>query len=108
VNVSSSATGSSFPLNRAVIAKGQTKQLVYYWFVQRGRKIANEYLSKLHLLRDAVFLNRTDGALVRLTTPIAQNETETDAEARLNGMVREVDPVLSRFLPSVRMVASVD
>ena len=60
----------SLPLNRVIIGRGSEKQLVYYWFEERGMKIANEYWSKLYLLRDALFANRTDGALVRLTTPI--------------------------------------
>ena len=44
----------SLPLNRVVIGRGSDKQLVYYWFEQRGLKIANEYWSKLLLLRDAL------------------------------------------------------
>ncbi len=37
----------SLPLNRVVITRGSEKQLVYYWFEERGMKIANEYLSKI-------------------------------------------------------------
>ena len=65
---------NSMPFNRVVITQGQAAQLVYYWFEQRGMKISNEYMSKLYLLRDAIFKNRTDGALVRLTTPIFPGE----------------------------------
>ena len=75
--------GQSQPLNRVVIQKGTIKQLVYYWFDERGRKIANEYWAKLYLLTDAILKNRTDGALVRLTTQIAPSETEDDADQRL-------------------------
>ena len=82
----------SFPLNRAVIARGSNKQLVYYWFEERGMKIANEYWSKLYLLRDALLENRTDGALVRLTTPIYPDETEADADKRLHEFTRIAVP----------------
>jgi EpsI family protein len=94
------AIGLSMPFNRAVIERSGSRQLVYYWFVQRGRRIANEYWSKWYLLRDAMLLNRTDGALVRLTTPIAAAETEAQAEARLRSFLRELDPVLSAYLPA--------
>ena len=70
----SSDASVSLPLNRVVIARGTDKQLVYYWFEERGMKIANEYVSKLYLLRDAMLKNRTDGALVRLTTSIYPGE----------------------------------
>ena len=52
-------------------------------------KIANEYWSKLYLLRDALFANRTDGALVRLTTPVYPGEPEGDADKRLQDFTRD-------------------
>ena len=91
----------ALPLNRALIAHGSKKQLVYYWFDERGMKIANEYWSKLYLLRDAIFENRTDGALVRLTTSLYPGESEADAEKRLQDFVRAVVPKLSAYLPTV-------
>jgi exosortase D (VPLPA-CTERM-specific) len=90
----------SLPLNRVIIARGDQKQLVYYWFEERGMKIANEYLSKLYLLRDAMFKNRTDGALVRLTTPVYPGENESDADKRLQEFTQAVVPKLADYLPS--------
>jgi exosortase D (VPLPA-CTERM-specific) len=90
----------SLPLNRVVIARGENKQIVYYWFDERGMKIANEYVSKLYLLRDAMFENRTDGALVRLTTPVYPGEKEIDADMRLQAFMKIVVPSLAGYLPS--------
>lgn len=90
----------SLPLNRVVISRGSDKQLVYYWFEERGMKIANEYMSKLYLLRDAMFKNRTDGALVRLTTPVYPGESENDADKRLQEFTQTVVPSLTGYLPS--------
>jgi exosortase D (VPLPA-CTERM-specific) len=90
----------SLPLNRVVIQRGSSKELVYYWFDERGMKIANEYVSKLYLLRDALFKNRTDGALVRLTTPVYPGEDESDADKRLQGFTRIVVPALASYLPA--------
>ena len=75
------------------------KQLVYYWFDERGRKIASEWWAKFYLLADAIAENRTDGALVRLTTQIAPDETERDADARLQSFMRIAVPRLAKFLP---------
>lgn len=92
--------GISVPLNRVVIERANQRQIVYYWFEQRGRRVANEYASKWQLLADAVYLNRTDGALVRLTTPLYPGETEQDGDNRLRGFTRELLPPMTRFLPS--------
>jgi exosortase D (VPLPA-CTERM-specific) len=89
----------AIPYNRVVIEKESSRQLVYYWFVQRGRNVANEYWSKWYLLFDSVTRNRTDGALVRLTTPLSPNETERQADARLQSFIRDVQPNLKSYLP---------
>jgi len=89
----------SLPYNRVLISRGSDKQLVYYWFVQRGIPVANEYVSKLYLLRDAIFMNRTDGALVRLTTPIYPTESESDADKRLQSFIQLSLPKLAGYLP---------
>lgn len=92
--------GSSLPLNRVVIVRANQKQIVYYWFEQRGRRVANEYASKWQLLADAVYLNRTDGALVRLTTQLYPGETEQDGDKRLREFTRQLLPEMTRFLPA--------
>ena len=88
------------PLNRVIIQKGSVKELVYYWFDERGRKIANEFWAKFYLLTDAIVKNRTDGALVRLTTQVSPSETEHDADQRLQRFMQDALPRLPAFLPS--------
>ena len=63
-------------------------------------KIANEYVSKMYLLRDAIFRNRTDGALVRLTTSVYPGESEADAEKRLREFTKTAVPALAPYLPA--------
>lgn len=77
----------SFDVNRAVIQKGMSKQLVYYWFEQRGKRMTNDFAAKASVIIDSLKIGRTDGALVRFTTPIDPNETEAEAEARLMEML---------------------
>lgn len=87
-----------FRINRVVIQKGNDRQLVYYWFRQRGRNITDEYLAKVYLFWDALTRNRTDGALVRLTTYIPAHEDLGAAEARLQGFLKTMQPELRRFV----------
>ncbi|WP_459989628.1 VPLPA-CTERM-specific exosortase XrtD [Methylosoma difficile] len=91
---------NGFPVNRIIVKKGDDTQLVYYWFQQRGKKVANEYLVKWYLFNDALFLNRTDGALVRLTTVLKPNETIEDAERRIQDFTSIVLPELPKYIPN--------
>ena len=88
-----------FMVNRAIIQKGETRMMVYYWFEQKGRKIAWDMAAKYWLLVDGVRTGRTDGALVRLTTRIERNEPDADADARLMDVLRETVGQLPRFIP---------
>ena len=88
-----------FAVNRAVIQKGLQKQVVYYWFEQRGRRLTNDFAAKLVTVWDSFAMGRSDGALVRFTTPVAPGETEAAAEARLQRLMTEILPVLPDFLP---------
>ncbi len=88
-----------FNLNRAIIQKGETRMMVYYWFQQRERRIAWDISAKFWLMMDGITTGRTDGALVRLTTPIRPNETDAEAEARLFDVLKGLRPEMPRFLP---------
>src|SRR6202011_4105738 len=92
--------GAEQPLNRAIIERNGSKQLVYYWYEERGRRIANEYWSKWYLLSDAITKNRSDGALVRLITTVLPGELERDADNRLRSFMHDLLPSLSDYLPS--------
>lgn len=93
--------GNGMPLvvNRLLIQKGDDKQLVYYWFQQRGRVITNEYMVKWYLLRDAMARNRSDGALVRLTALVAPNSDITNADKLLADFAKQVSGPLKRYIP---------
>jgi exosortase D (VPLPA-CTERM-specific) len=86
-------------VNRVLIKKGESTQLVYYWFQQRGRIITNEYMVKLYLFWDALTHNRTDGALVRLTVYVGSGQDIDEAEQRLQLFVKQVVPFLGEYIP---------
>ena len=87
-------------VNRALIAKGNLKQLVFYWFAQRGRHLTSEYLVKWYLFWDGLMRGRTDGALVRLVTPISPNESVWTADNRLSEFLRAVYPNFASHVPN--------
>jgi len=92
--------GLEIPLNRVVIEKNSVRQLVYYWFDERGRKVANEYVARWYLHVDAILKDRTDGSLIRLVTRLNWGESESDADNRLQAFMRAAMPSLSKYLPS--------
>jgi EpsI family protein len=87
-------------VNRTLIQRGDDRQLVYYWFQQRGRVLTNEYLVKWYLFWDALTRSRTDGALVRLTTPIPAGADPPEADAVLSAFAQAVAKPLERFIPN--------
>ncbi|MDB5897345.1 MAG: eight transrane protein EpsH [Ramlibacter sp.] len=91
--------GTTLGVVRVLISKGKERALVYYWFDQRGRRISNEYAMKWYLLRDAIFRNRTDGAMVRVVTEIGRNEDARVADERLVGFIRAAAPRLKPHVP---------
>ncbi len=86
-------------VNRAVIQKGDQKQIVLYWFKQRDRNLTNEYLVKLYLMWDAFSRQRTDGALVRLAALVGPGESEAAVDRRLQQFAAVMGRELSRFVP---------
>src|SRR2546425_9623871 len=91
------AEGRSVVVNRDTIQKGLDTRLVLYWYQSHGRVVASEYWSKAYMVLDSLRLHRTDGALVRVITPIR----DSDARAERNAVdfIRALFPVLNRHLP---------
>jgi EpsI family protein len=88
-----------FPANRYVIAKGDARELVFYWYLAHDRALANEYWAKFYLVSDAIRLNRSDGALIRVTTPMPAGEKADTAQQRLFSFMEGVVPVLPQYVP---------
>jgi EpsI family protein len=91
--------GDPMKVKRAFIQKGDARQLAYYWFPMRGRVLTSAWEMKFYTFWDALTRQRTDGALVRLITPVYGGESVGDADARLKGFAGLVVPVLGEFVP---------
>lgn len=88
-----------FNLNRAIIQKGESRMMVYYWFQQGSRRVAWDFAAKMYLLADGIRTGQTDGGIVRLTTLIGPQEAPEEAEARLLDVTRALIGPLPRFFP---------
>jgi EpsI family protein len=87
-----------FPANRYLIARGDDRQLVLFWYSAHGRRVASENQMDFYLLVDSLRLNRTDNALVRINTELQPGERPADAERRLLAFASQADPLLSQYL----------
>jgi EpsI family protein len=91
--------GRPLRVNRTLIELGNQRQLVYYWFQQRGRVVTNEFAVKWYLFWDAVTRHRTDGAMIRLITALPPASSEADADRRLTDLAGRIAPTLTHFVP---------
>jgi len=86
------------PVKRLLIAKGEARQLVYYWYQQHGRVIAEDWQKILYVGLDRALHGRTDGTLVRFTIPVARNGEEA-AEAKFRDLAPRLVEHFPGFLP---------
>ena len=90
-------TSRQIVVNDYIIQKDLNKEMVLYWYQARGRVFASEYAGKFWMVTDAISRNRTDGALVRLVTPM--NDGEAKARMRLISFAQSLFPDLDAIIP---------
>ncbi|MEM9173929.1 MAG: exosortase C-terminal domain/associated protein EpsI [Myxococcota bacterium] len=93
------ADGVQGEAKRFVIAKGNHRALVYFWYHSRGRVIAQSHHKILYMFLDRAREGRTDGSLVRFTIPIEHGDEEA-AEATFQEFAGVVTPRLDDFVPN--------
>ena len=86
-------------VNRYVVSSGNERSLVLYWYQSRDRVVANEFKAKFWVMADAMRLNRTDTALVRVVIPVV-NKDEGAAQATATDFVKSFYSTLLNYLPS--------
>ena len=84
---------------RVVIAKGQARNLVYFWYQSRGHVIGTNIDRLRHLFLDRAFRNRTDGSLLRFTMPVERGNFE-EADEAFRRFATLMAPGLPRFIPN--------
>lgn len=96
----STPDGHPYPVGEYLIGNAGEKQVVLYWYLAHGRSLASDYKAKAYMMLDALRWNRTDGALVRIVTPVSQNESLDTAQHRAIHFANQVTPLLPRFIPN--------
>ncbi len=86
-------------VNRYVVAHGDERSLVLYWYQSRDRAIASEYKAKFWVMADAMRLNRTDTALVRVVVPIVDRDEDGAARTAVD-FVQSFYQTLRQYLPA--------
>lgn len=94
------ADGRQVPANYYLISNGENRQVVLYWYEAHGRILASDYRAKFYLAWDAMRLNRTDGSMVRVITPVENGEDVASAKDRAVGFAEQVLPMLKDYIPS--------
>jgi EpsI family protein len=90
---------SPFSANRYLIARGNDRQMVLFWYSAHGRRMASENHTDLYLVLNSLRLNRNDYALVRINTGLRSGEEPGDAERRLLAFAGTVNSSLSSYIP---------
>jgi len=84
---------------RVIIAKGNQRNLVYFWYQSRGRTIARNHEKVLYMFFDRAMTRRTDGSLVRFTIPVLHGDEET-AEETFRSVAQSLTPLLPDYVPN--------
>ena len=97
--IPATAATPAFKVNRAIVQLGSHRQIVYYWFDERGRQFTNEYVARWYLFWDALTRHRTDGALVRFVATVPPGTDEAKVDARIMRLATRIEPTLNRYVP---------
>jgi EpsI family protein len=85
--------------NRYVVARGNDKSVVLYWYQSHNRIIAGEFSAKFWLIADSIKYHRSDSALVKIVVPVRNNDAEAATKTAVE-FVQSVFPAISRQLPA--------
>lgn len=90
--------GEKVNLVRSAYAKGESIEVIYYWFAMRDKTMSDEYSLKWAEITGSMFHSRRDQSFIRISV-LAGKDTE-QAEERITNFLRVFYPVIKEFLPS--------
>lgn len=99
VPMATAGNGRPELVNRYVVENEGTRMMVLYWYQAQGQVIASEYRGKFLLMWHALTEHRRDGAIVRVTLPMAYGESVATATNTALSLARASLPRLGGFLP---------
>ena len=94
----STTDGRNFKVNRYIVQRGSHREILIYWYQGRGRITASEYEDKVYTSLDSVLKRRSDGAMVRIMTPVGKDEGRSlEAALELSSLLADN---ITPFLPN--------
>ena len=88
-----------FSANRYLVSKAEKRQLVLYWYWAHDRGVASEYAAKFYLVADSIRMHRTDGALIRISTSISENDDPQSVDRTLLSFAENLVRLLPTYVP---------
>lgn len=88
-----------FRINRVIIQKETERMVVYYWFTHLGQVMPRNTAAKFSVLTKGLWAGRTDGAILRMISPLREGQPEAEADNELKALLKEILPRLPRFIP---------
>lgn len=91
-------SGRAIHVNRWIVTRDANRSVVLYWFQTSRRVVANEYANKFYMMLDSLRYRRSDGAFVRVVSPVGDGGDRAAEEAAIR-MVQVFFEPLRNFLP---------
>lgn len=95
----STAAGRQIVANRYIVRNGRTRSVMIYWYQSGGRANASEFWDKVHTIATSISKGRSDGAMIRIMTPIYEMESVADAFEATESFSKTVADSLSEYVP---------
>ena len=70
-----------------------------YWYQIGDRTFGGEVEKRIELIRHSLLRGRSDSAIIRLATPVAESEKLEQAQRRLASLAAQLYPRLNQILP---------
>ena len=93
------ASGGRLNANLVVIEEGGRRYAIAYWYQIGQTAVASDHWYRARLLYNRIVHGRTDGALIRMASPVASGEDPGVVVARYAGFLGVFYPELLRRLP---------
>jgi EpsI family protein len=85
-------------VNRYLVARGDERSVVLYWYQSHNRVVASEFAAKFWLVADSIRYRRSDTALVKVVVPVTEDPAKSLDQAVT--FVKTAFPELVKRLPS--------
>lgn len=86
------------PVTKMLVDNMGEKLLVYFWFQTKTRATQDKNINRFHLTLHAIGRDNTYDLFMRPITRISADETQADAEARMDSYVREMMAAANTYL----------